>query len=252
MKKTAALLFIVSFICVQSISAQVPGYQGKRFSVGYNASTFFYTSLANGIDEVFSSTRLSYKTEINVNYVLSRKVLAGFSFYYAKQKQNYVMGNMMTNNGYYYYEYAPKEGMGRCKLFIYEVHFQFFRKNFVAPAGLYNQFSIGLVKYSLADEGNKVTIYDNNAGATPVILDGPATPYTTFKLGYAIGKTNPIGRHLYLNTALGINFFQGGDGALINKNARLTSSNYLLANFNRNLRTHNLFELKLGLGWLAF
>ncbi len=253
MKKYLPLLFCLSGIGATFLSAQVPGYQGKRFSVGYNASTFFYVAdfgLSYGVGQVFANTRLTYKTELHLNYVLSRKVSAGFSYYFAKQKLNFRLARM--ENFSQNYNYRPETGKAPCKIFIYEFNLKFFRKNFVAPAGLYNQFSAGIVKYSLGTSDNTLTVYDDLSGATPLVIEGDEDAYTCYKFGYAIGKTNPIGHKFYLTTAFGVNIFSGGDGARLKRHESLTMDNYIRANFNRSLRTQNTLEVKLGFGWLAF
>ncbi|MCX6312266.1 MAG: hypothetical protein NT084_11610 [Bacteroidetes bacterium] len=251
MKKLICFSTFIFAFGLQTISAQVPGYQGKRFFIGYNASSFFYCpnfTFENGLLGIFELTRISYKTEVNVNYALSRKVAAGFSYYTAKQNDAFT-NDQIQNYGYM----QPTAGIAQCKLAIYEIHFQFFRKNFIAPAGLYNQLSVGIVKYGLATPDNKLTVYSTNLGGSgnpPLILTGPAEKYTCYKLGYAIGKTNPIGHNFYINTALGVNFFRGGDAAYVKTTP--STQNYILANFNKNLRTHNFVEIKIGLGWIAF
>ncbi|CAN5157722.1 hypothetical protein BH09BAC5_BH09BAC5_16440 [soil metagenome] len=253
MKKYILLsLFFFAFANVD-VSGQVPGYQGKRFSLGYNASTFFYFTEFEGagfgdiMTNAIFSTTISYKTELYLNFALSRKVCGGFSYYFAKQKDNFVF-NDIDNVG----NYVPVKNSVLCKLSIYELHFQFFRKNFIAPVGLYHQFSIAIVNYSLGEPGNKMEIRPESGNTSSYIaIDGPLDPYQCFKLGYSIGKTNPVGHNFYLTTAFGVNFFRGGDSPLPHR-ASITKQNYLLENFNRNLRTHNLFEIKLGLGWLAF
>ncbi|HET6990257.1 MAG TPA: hypothetical protein VFJ43_02990 [Bacteroidia bacterium] len=249
MKKLSIIFIFILAADLQNSSAQVPGYQGKRFSVGYNASSFFYITdfgNGNGLDGMFSSTTLSYKTELSVNYTVSRKTTMGFSYYFAKQKDNF--SEVYIDN---YGSALPLEGIVSCKLAIYELHFQFFRKNFVAPAGLYHQLSAGIVNYSLATADNTLTVYNtDNGNVPPLVLQGSFSPYSCFKLGYSIGKTNPIGHNFYINTAFGVNFFRGGDSPKIKSG--VSASNYILANFNRNLRTHNFFEIKIGFGWLAF
>lgn len=234
------LLFL--FAGINYAAAQVPGYQGKRFTVGYNASSFFYVIdiFDNPLSDILDNTRISYKTELNVNYAVSRKACMGFSYYFAKQHGN--ADYISDQNGNVY---KPKEGIVDYRLNIYELHIQFFRKNFIAPTGLYHQFSIGLVKYTLPEDS--VVFYASNGTFS---LEKPLDPFTGFKLGYCIGKTNPIGHNFYINTAFGVNFFQGGDTAKIRTN--VTERNYLLYTLNRNLRSHNCLEVKIGLGWIAF
>jgi hypothetical protein len=244
MKKFLPLLFL--FAGIQTLSAQVPGYQGKRLTVGYNASSFFYVMdlFDYPLSEILDHTRISYKTELNVNYAVSRKAVMGFSYYFAKQKDNF-RDNLVTPSGSYY---TPVDPIVKCKLSIYELHIQFFRKNFIAPVGLYHQFSVGLVKYTLAEDS--LQFRNSSSGPGTYSLKKPLDPFSGIKLGYCIGKTNPLGHNFYLNTSFGINFFRGGDTAMVRTEVR--ESNYLAAEFNRNLRSHNLFELKLGLGWIAF
>lgn len=250
MRKFHCILFLV--LAVKTISAQVPGYQGKRFAVGYNASSFFYFSdfsWGDGISGLVESTRLSYKTEVKINYVLSRKVNAGFSYYFAKQKASFVYGQI--DNNLYMVSMYPKDKIAPCKLSIYEFHLQIFKKNFIAPVGLYNQFSIGIVKYSLGTSDNKLTIYNDIGNQTTI--DGPIDPFTCIKLGYAIGKNNPLGHNFFMNTSLGVNFFQGGDSdRFLGERSNLSHQDYFLANFNHSLRWHNFLEIKIGIGWLAF
>jgi hypothetical protein len=245
MKKLSCIFIFLFAAGFQTLSAQVPGYQGKRFSVGYNASSFFYfTNFYDGISGVIESTKISYKTELSVHYTLSRKVSAGFSYYFAKQEDTFTK-NEIQNFGYM----TPKLGIAECKIAMYELHLQFFRKNFIAPAGLYHQISVGIVKYELATSDNKLKVYSND-NYYSLTLDGPKEPYSCFKLGYAIGKTNPIGHNFFINSAFGINFFRGGDSPNIRTTP--TQQTYILANFNKNMRYHNFFEIKIGLGWLAF
>lgn len=245
-------LFIAGF---QLASAQVPGYQGKRFALNYNASTFFRVTnfgYGDGMIGMIESTRLSYKTELGVDYTVSRKVTMGLSYYFAKQNYQFKQ-TQISNMGYY----VPEDGAAACKLSIYEMHFLFFRKNFIAPTGLYHKISLGIVKYKLASPDNRVELYQGNNNNYSYIIEGPASPFTCYKLGYAIGKTNPIGHNFYLNTSFGLNFFRGGDSALRNGilrsvNENITVQNYIRYNLNGGLRVHNFAEVKLGLGWLAF
>lgn len=244
------LLFVFA---AQSLSSQVPGYRGKRFSAGYNASSFFYFadySRQEGIAEIIFATRLSYKTELYANYALSRKVNIGFSYYRGKQKYYFADGDV---EGYYV---RPKKGFTFCKLNAFEVHFKFFRNDFVAPVGLYHQLSLGIVKYTMDQPGDTLGLYqDPSTGNNFQIftIQKPLEPYTCFKLGYHIGKTNPIGNNFYINTAIGINFFTGGDyqGFWMGTD-RSTVNSYLIKKLNKGLLSQNMLEIKLGLGWLAF
>jgi hypothetical protein len=239
---------------LETISAQVPGFRGKRFTAGYNASSFFYFANFHsdyGISGALESTRFSYKTEVYANYTLSRKTSLGFSYYHGNQK-NYFRPQVVDA-----YEVTTSDEYVLCKFNMFEIHLQVFRNNFVAPVGLYHQFGIGIVKYNLGNPGDSVGLdglHTNGGYYHLTTLMGPADPFTCFKLSYHVGKTNPIGNLFYINTAIGVNFYTGGDySGLLSENRQLHSmSNYLAVNFSKGMRTHNFFEIKIGLGWLAF
>ncbi|MEO5644281.1 MAG: hypothetical protein ABIQ40_04890 [Bacteroidia bacterium] len=252
MKKIILLQLLLFCFAAEHLSAQVPGYRGKRFSAGYNASSFFYFpnfNLEQGVGDLIFSTRLSYKTELYANYALSRKVNIGFSYYNGKQK-TYFKPQYVD-----FYEVIPKKEFVLCKIDAFELHFKFFRNDFVAPVGLYYQFSFGMVKYSAILPGDTLALYSNDQGNTlqQFTVHKPFERYTCFKIGYHVGKTNPIGNNFFINTAIGINIFTGGDyQGVLSQSDRSSVNNYLLKNFNKGLLSHNLLEIKLGLGWLAF
>lgn len=253
MKKIFALHILLFCLAAQDLSAQVPGYRGKRFSAGYNASSFFYFAnftTDEGISGVFASTRLSYKTELYANYALSRKMSIGFSYYRGNQKNYFKDQNI---DGYYV---RTRSEAVLCKINMFELHLKFFKNNFVAPVGLYYQMGIALVKYDMNQPGDTLALLNNYTGGHVLTVKKPLDPFTCMKLSFHVGKTNPIGNYLYINTAIGLNFFTGGDYQFNFGNEYAYSSGsvntYLLNNFNKGLLAHNMLEVKIGLGWLAF
>lgn len=249
MRKLFLLQLLLVCFTAQQLSAQVPGYRGKRFSAGYNASSFFYFadfSTEDGLSGVIGSTRLSYKTEVYANYALSRKMNIGFSYYNGNQK------NYFKTIGYI----VPREDAVHCRLHMFELHFKFFKNNFVAPVGLYYQIGIGMVKYNLNEPGDSLVLIDARTGQQTHTIHKPLDAFSCMKLSLHVGKTNPIGNNFYINTAIGINFFTAGDYQFnFNLNDYYSSGSityYLLKNLNRGLTNHNMAEIKVGLGWLAF
>ncbi|HLG03455.1 MAG TPA: hypothetical protein VI731_07650 [Bacteroidia bacterium] len=238
MKKTT----ILSFILLLSLPAhaQVPGYLGKRLSMSANVSSFLFFDYLQA-----DAMRLSYKTEVGLNYSLSRKVDFGFHFYTAKQ--SYLMKPWSFQSGYN--SYSPSQEFLDCNLKIFEFHLRFFAKNFVAPVGIYHQLGIGWVNYSVADENVlRFQSYDSYSYSTEtIIMKGPYPEYSGMKLSYHLGKITPIGRLFFINSAIGINYFQSGDIARYEMHS-LTQSSYLLAVCNKNLRRQNFAEIKLGFG----
>jgi hypothetical protein len=253
MRKIFLLQFLLICFAAQQLSAQVPGYRGKRFSAGYNASSFFYFAgfgMDDGINGVVGSTRLSYKSEVYANYALSRKMSIGFSYYHGNQK-NYFKPQYL--GGYYV---VPLKETALCKINMFELHLKFFKNNFVAPVGLYYQMGIALVKYDLNQPGDTLALIDEYRGNHVLTVKKPLDAYTCMKLSFHVGKTNPIGNYLYINTAIGVNFFTAGDYQFnFGEGGGYGSGSldgYLLKNFNKGLLSHNMAEIKVGLGWLAF
>jgi hypothetical protein len=254
MRKIFLLQLLLVCFAAQQLSAQVPGYRGKRFSAGYNASSFFYfagfSMQDEGLGGVLASTRLSYKTELYVNYALSRKTNIGFSYYHGNQK-NYFKDQAVDNR-----YVTPRVDAVHCRINAFELHIKFFKNNFVAPVGLYYQMGIGLVKYNLNEPGDTLALMDLTTNYHTFTVRKPLDAFTCMKLSFHVGKTNPIGNYLYINTAIGVNFFTGGDfnwnygddGIYSNSSV----NTYLLKNFNKGLLSHNMAEIKVGLGWLAF
>src|SRR6187551_2726755 len=88
--RTCFIFFLLLF--QQGLDAQVPGFRGHRLSVGYNASSFFVFEdlFWGGTGGDLLVPKLSYKTEVNLHYTVSRKVTLGTSYYFAKQNYHFV------------------------------------------------------------------------------------------------------------------------------------------------------------------
>lgn len=226
----------------------VPGYLGKRLSVGYNASSFFFFDQFIPVSEALFNTRFSYKSEFAVNYTVARKISIGASVYYGSQR--YLVGDQQFRTRNNYYQVTLAEEYMRCKLLIYEFNMKFFRRNFIAPIGPYHQLGIGLVKYNAKAPGDSLNLMlsqnQNIRAATVRINDDP---YSCVKLSYHIGYAAPVFKNCYFNMAIGVNFFRGGDSARIRN--EVNASSYIPSILNRHLRRHNFLEVKIGFGWLA-
>lgn len=250
MRKLIVLLFVVFFGAGTVKAGYVPGYMGKRFSVGANASSFFFFDDFSGVSDMIFSTRFSYKSEFAVNYTVARKVSLGASFYYGNQR--YLVGERQYYDvrGDYYYV-TLKEDYLRCKLMIYEMNIKIYQKNFIAPIGPYHQFAIGAVKYNATAPGDSLVLIEPGRSSSVVeVIDLKKDPYSCVKLSYHIGYAAPVFSSCYLNLAIGVNFFRGGDSAKVRD--ELTDNTFVTGIANKHLRRHNFFEVKIGFGWLAF
>lgn len=230
------------------LTGQVPGYQGSRFTVGYNACSFlFFDYLSNFPD----GARFSYKSEIELSYTVSRKVTFSAGTSFAKQKflmlhddditfEDPVTGIRMVSAS----KYMPVQ------VVIVDLAARFYSRNFIAPAGIYHKFGVGYVSYSLATPDNKWLTQGQHDSTVTHVLQGPTAPYHCFRLSYHMGRTMPIGHRFYLNTTFGLNFFRGLDSK--KNKAYPNNETFLHSLMNVNLRRHNFAEIKIGFGWYAF
>lgn len=250
MRKLILLLAVVAFSAVEMKAGYVPGYMGKRFSVGANASSFFFFDDYTGVSDMIFSTRFSYKSELAINYTIARKVSLGASFYYGNQRYKAGQRDYQDAGGDYH-AVTLKEDYLRCKLMIYEFNVKIYRQNFIAPIGPYHQLGIGLVKYNASAPGDSLKLVaPQNTSVVVDVIDISKDPYSCVKLSYHIGYAAPVFSNCYLNLAIGVNFFRGGDSPKLRD--QLDDKTYALGIMNKHLRRHNFLEFKIGFGWLAF
>jgi hypothetical protein len=266
---------LVLTVSVQAqTSAVVPGYLGKKLYANFNvgSSLFFDRNLFEEttiFDDPIGSTRLSLKYEASLNYTVSRKVAIGGSIIYARQKGYYGIKSVLIRDPNFPEPYVnailPSNGdneLGRLPFtfWVAEFHAQFFRRNFIAPVGLYHQVGIGYLRYSPIM--TKSGVLDAQA------VDGQGTPlgspleqeldnkgrYYTFRISYQRGRITPLNKHFYLNTAFGINLnFAGNQAEFAFANGGIqTFSESIISTIYTNIRRMNTFEVKIGLGWFAW
>ena len=245
---TFVLTFCFAATAFATPPKHVPGYMGKKLSVGANVSTFFMFEDFSDVTDMIFSTRFSYKTELAATYTVGRRVSLGASYYFAKQKYTSIPSDYQ--NGYNYTTVIPKEDFVACKLRIVEFNMKIFRRNFLAPIGPYHQVGIGVVKYNASAPGDSIILLNANSPSRVAgVARIPSDPYSCVKLSYHIGYAAPVFKNCYFNFAFGVNFFRGGDSPKIKTS--ITSSNYALAMMNKHLRRHNFLEFKIGFSWLA-
>ncbi|HTF02817.1 MAG TPA: hypothetical protein VK826_02295 [Bacteroidia bacterium] len=249
MKKHITIFAALFFLAGNINATHVPGYMGKKLSIGANVSTFFMFEDFTTVSDVLFSTRLSYKSELALTYTVARKVSLGGSFYYGTQR--YRVGLRDYDNGNYNGQYVTlEEDFLKCKLMIFEFNAKFFRRNFLAPIGPYHQFGVGVVKYKAVAPGDSLVLVNSDDDNIPNgTIELNPEPYSCIKLSYHIGYAAPVFKNCFFNFAFGVNFFRAGDSAKIKTD--LNKNNYTLGIMNKHLRRHNFLEIKIGFSWLA-
>lgn len=244
--KTFIIAFGVSFSIL--VHAQIPGYQGQRLTLGFNASTFLFFEY---LSEFPSGARISYKSELELNFATSRKVAMGSSVFFGRQNYYHYKSEFAFTDNALGRPMVIKDQYIPVKILMADLHIRFYARNFIAPVGIYHQFSAGIIQYFLADQsGEVVTINYSGLDNVSSTVSSPSEPFKGYKLGYQLGRSMPIGHKFYLNTSFGVNFFRGGNTTIIKTN--LSENNVLLAMMNSNLRQHNFAEIRIGFGYFAF
>lgn len=251
--KKSFVLLACCFL-LNTMNAQVvPGYRGHKLMLGFSGSSFLVLEdfFRGGTNErEFWQPKITYKSEVSASYVVGRKINLGAGYYFGTQHYHFTGADFNPPGA----EYYPGKERMKCSIRIYEIRLQVSRKDFIAPIGLYHEFAVGLVKYKLLSDDDSITVHRDNHvnywGYVPETLKVkvPEDPFSGFKLSYYLGKNNAIGKLFYMNAAIGINLYVGGDIKRININQ---DDNYVLWNLNRKIRSYNFFEVKLGFGFLS-
>ena len=144
--KTNYFFIIALFFCLNT-TAQVPGYMGRRFSVGY--SNDFAPRIAGLCltDGKVSENRSFNATHcFDIDYALSRRLSLCAAFQYSKM--DFLVGgkdNPMYVEGYKYstvYYLPPNDLPMDLSSKNVSIGLKFFRKNYINPFGRYTKVEL--------------------------------------------------------------------------------------------------------------
>ncbi|MFN8713202.1 MAG: hypothetical protein ACK5Z2_10160 [Bacteroidota bacterium] len=275
MKKLFTILLVLC--SAKIVWSQIPGYQGKRLMISYSGQTFIRydrDEFGNIEDGFISSTRFSWRNELNLSYVVSRKSTLGVSAFYARPKAtcnyenvsfNYInpqSGITLANTASVNLNEFDKSGELRFTQFGATFNWQFFPKKYIAPVGTYHQFSVGFMMARIPLENeNEIRLKENQtwqgSNSYQAVLREPYK-FSCARFSYHLGRQNPIGKNIYLNTAIGFVRFYGNDFTSTNLfsnrstsyGSLLTLEEYLNNMISRNLLRTQMFEIKFGVGFI--
>jgi hypothetical protein len=212
--------FFVFFFCIASI-AQVPGYLGKRFSVGYSnyffpRSTLVSSSFTFG-DEDKTSTRMAFNSthSLDVDYVLTPWVSACLAGQFSKMDVVKQGGEFNVERGgtYNTVQYLPgsKEDM-QLNTINLSVAFKFFKERYMNPYGKYRKLEVMLMMNTIKmDENGFYSVrYDppKPKQVLPYPVAGERYKFNSLILAYTIGKQRVLFDKLVLDWGIrfGINY----------------------------------------------
>ncbi len=249
-----------------AVAAQVPGYIGKRFSIGY--SNYLFPSLFFPSAKTTEPFTLGLNTThcINLNYVIKNRTSFCFEIqtnktglsikeiqtYYALSSGNTLLGNVI-------YQTKDKLPM-QMNSINFSIGFKFFNRGFIAPLGKYWKLEFLLIASKVRYEKNSFyygAITPDNLIVTPIGLG--VYNYKSFAVAYTIGRQRIFKDVLIIDT--GIRFglvpepiieevissvFDGSSNAVWSMEDQVKSD------VKFRLFTQQLISFHIGIGFLAF
>ncbi len=283
MLKKYSTIFIIAICLLFTIhvSAQVPGYRGKRLNVTYDFNfyhnLFKYTHIGEYFGDSYSSSsestwtapRPTIKNGIGLEYVLGRhsSVIANTSVFFSKIETKDVFSYTNTASwfGFSNDETVYAEPVDETKMFAYNlgIHYRAYYKNKgLAPLG--NFFDIGIeriaYKLTVSDQMSISDYYDYyyNSYYSSSTVSSSSIPYTLKKwnsvylLNAGFGTQRVLYKNLTCRYGVKLGWELGGLLNIFNNEYgnHLTEQNYFEYTAKNHLLNKNLLQLDFGIGYL--
>jgi hypothetical protein len=217
MKNIKTQLLLFSFLVSVTSIAQVPGYLGKRFSVGYSNYFFPRSTLISpafalvdedkvSTEQVFNSTHC-----LDMDYVLTPWVSICVAGQFSK------MGMVKQGSEFYVerigdVQYLPssKKDM-QLNTINLSLALKFFKERYMNPFGKYRKLEAMLMmnKIKVDEDGFFSTTYTQNGmQLTPYAVTGDTYKFNSLILAYTIGRQRILFDKLVLDWGIrfGVNY----------------------------------------------
>lgn len=260
MKKIFLLLMVICN-CINT-NAQVPGYMGKKLSIGYDFN--FYLGGVSSKPRMYDSHFIIHQPdfflnkfhEFHLDYVLTKSYSLGFSYQFFKTGQRYTE---LGSNNYYTanYEASNYLNISGYTIQINNKFFFFNRGTGLAPIGNYGKLSIGLItaqtkakingEYRNETETEYFTRYITYHNITTPVISG------------GFGNQSILFERIILDIGLDFAFVPGAlkgidlfDNYSDNYYSVLPEVNLAENEIQLRLQTFYLSSVKVGIGILLF
>jgi hypothetical protein len=213
MKKIITFFFV--FILSITSIAQVPGYLGKRFSIGY--SSYFFPRIAalsssiGFIDGDIPTERSFNSTHcLDMDYAIGTRISFCLSGQFSKVELLKYGSDLYVQHGTTYTNvvYLPphKQDMQLNTVNI-SVGFKFFRSRYLNPVGRYRKWEVILIMNKLEMEKNGF-YYTMNNQSKPYPLSIVDEQFQSIVIAYTIGKQRVLFNKIVLDYGIrfGINY----------------------------------------------
>lgn len=267
MKVKYFVLFLFSALLS---NAQVSGYMGKRFSIGY--SNYFMLSAigptANAENADFGTIGVNSTHCLDLEYIVKSRTNFCLSLQTSKTgvdpgEISYYSYDPINYNSYYYtykYDVKPYKPM-QVRSINLGLGFKFFQSGSLSPIGKYKKVELLLMFNHLTYKKNGFSYYDSGYNRIATFGSGDYQ-YSTFAITYAIGRSRVLFDKIVLDGGIRFGVMPAGFWAYLNQDGDFfdTSSSsgtfYAETQFkydvNMRLFRCQLFNFHVGLSFLAF
>lgn len=190
--------FLILFFIPSLISlGQVPGYMGKRFSIGYS-NYFFLSALSPTANATSSGSELGINSTHCINLEYSIKNRTNFCLSVQKSKTGIDPGEIYIENydGSNYNSYYAKYSLKPYKpmqINSYNIGlgFKFFSTGSLAPIGKYKKVEVLLLLNHLEYDKNAFlfTSYTSTGGSTYLAFGKGDYKFNTVSASYTMGRS---------------------------------------------------------------
>jgi hypothetical protein len=247
-------IILFSLLLSLNAMAQVAGYMGKRFIVGYSN----YFSPAIGVN-ANTANGLGINTThcLNIEFVIKERTSLCLT------AQRYNTGlidkedfNSDNNNGYGYgYSFARYAAPIQLKTEIIGIGFKFFKRGHIAPVGNYKKVELLLLSSNLTYDKNGF-MAEPYGGTVPAIGTGNYSN-KTIALAYTIGRQRILFNRLVLDMGLRFALVPTAIIAYIDPAADFKYKDLALEKrfrYDTDIRSFaaQVFNFHIGIGFLAF
>lgn len=269
-------ILAITLAAFASLSAySQAGYLGKKFSVGYNYEFTPWVSLTTRVNEYeYLSKNSSYPSfnekfmvyikghNFNLGYTANRRLELFFNYgfrsmnYYA-QSFSYEVSNDDPDYSDYQYTFIPDDFELRGKETSWDFGFRKYFEGYVAPVGVYQQFTFGQStgRFDKAENTIKGTSLDYSDNKTDIkikVADG--LKVSSVRASYGLGIKRPLSNLIYFcfesNFHLPLTKLDHIKRSVWESEYQkeISLSNYDEALLNLNFASYRMFDVKFGLG----
>lgn len=264
--------FLILFLVPSLISVgQVPGYMGKRFSIGYS-NYFFLAALSPTANSSTSGSELGINTTNCINLEYTIKSRTNFCLSVQKSKTGTDPGNMFVDyyDGYNYYSYnatyspKPYKPM-QINSYNIGLGFKFFNSGSLAPIGKYKKVEILMLLNHLEYNKNAFLIQNSSStgGAAVYGKFGKGDyNFNTVSVAYTLGRSRVFFDRLVLDGGMRFGFVPAGvlTTLLASEDYEVSSVYTTEAGIRKEFRrdtftrvfAFQIINIHLGLSFLAF